>query len=143
MKPKPPLAVCPCNVDIVPRLPAVLEHGGFQVWRNQSTAPARFDYAVSDGTRRVALKVVNGVAEEKVLLVLGRMRFEWKLRALFGRKKFVAAVVACLQRATRGDPDEGFEGAGVLAPLRPPPSVLSAAAATELPRAGDEGEAYA
>lgn len=113
------------------------------MWRNQSTAPARFDYAVSDGTRRVALKVVNGVTDEKVLLVLGPMRFEWKLRALFGRKKFVAAVVACLQRATRGDADDGFEGAGVLAPLWPPPSELTAAAARDLPRPGDERAAYA
>ena len=78
--------------------------------------------------------IVLGVASAptwilRMLVALGR-----KLRS--GRRPLVSP-----RGNNRGDPDQGSQGAGVPARLKPPPPVLVAAAAKALPGPGDEAAA--
>ena len=123
-----------CLIEFAPYVSDHLKRGGFQVCRRESSVPAIFDYVVSDGVRRSALTAVKHPLKKDLTLILAPLSWGWRLPALFGRKKFSFALTACLLNASWSDPDKGFQGAGVVAPLKPSPSLLSASAAQSLPR---------
>jgi len=80
--------------------------------------------------KKTLARIIFGVAHAPMLIprlfvAMGRrIRSSWR-----------ALVIP--QGRKRGGPDDGSQGAGVTARLKPPPPVLSAAAATALPEPGE------
>jgi hypothetical protein len=139
------LAAFTCRAELAQRAADALELEGFAVSRGDPghlaylTAtgyflPASFACEVSDGSRRVALRGFKVGAAKTMVLVVNRLGVGWRFHALFGRKKFEETVVASVKRAVGRDPDDGFEGAGVTAPLMPPPHFLTASVAMQIPK---------
>jgi hypothetical protein len=88
-------------MELSPRIAEILERAGFDVRAREiralpiGIAPS-FQYAVSDGLRRLALIGVKH--RDKMVLLLRPLRPGWRLHALFGREKFASAVLECLLR---------------------------------------------
>jgi len=69
-----------------------------------------------------------------VTLMLAPLFPGWNIRGYFGQKKFAFEVTTWLLNASWGEPPSGLQGAGVVAPLRPPPLILLGNAAMPLPK---------
>jgi hypothetical protein len=134
---KAPTATFSCACGYAPLVFDHLRRGGIQVSYRESSAPAVFDYVVSDGARRSALVAVKHPGKEDLTLMLAPLRPRWGIRGLFGRRKFEFSVVTWLLSAAWGDPGNGLQGGQVAAPLKPPPLALVAGAAVEIPRPRD------
>jgi hypothetical protein len=90
-----------CSEDIAGRLPAILEAGGFRVSRwepkpNMHPAKPCLIYIISDGIRSGTLGCEK---EDGRVVMFFVLHWSWKLSAHIGKKKFAAAVIACLLHA--------------------------------------------
>jgi hypothetical protein len=135
---KAPTATFSCEIDYAPYVFDHLRRGGFSVSYHESSAPAVFDYVVSDGVRRSALTAVKHPKKKDITLMLAPMRPRRTFRGLFGQKKFDFAVVTWLLNASWGDPDNGLQGGGVVARLKPPPLTLVGSIARAFPPTDDD-----
>jgi hypothetical protein len=106
---------CECTAELAARLPEILNAAGFsvnprQVRPSQVGVTLMFDYAISDGVRRVALIGIKHRERGTVIVCLRPLRNGWRLAGLFGPEKFAMAVIECLVRegaAKSPFPDEG------------------------------------
>jgi hypothetical protein len=131
---KAPFAVFSCMTEFTPYVLGHLMRGGFQVARREAAVPAVLDFEVTDGTRRLALIAVKHPQKSDLTMMLVPLKSRWSLAGLFGKKKFCFSVSAWLQNASWDEPKEGEQGAGRVAPLKPPPLLLLEGAAMPLPR---------
>ena len=76
-------------------------------------------------------KIVIGAV--KTPMVVRRMFIALGRKIMFPLRAFVSE-----KGSQRGGPDDGSEGVGVPAPLKPRPPMLSAAAAKALPELGED-----
>ena len=82
---------------------------------------------------------VKSPKAKELRLILRPQRAGFSMRALLGRKAFFAALTGCLLGLNGIKPEGGggFHGAGVLAPLKPPPPAMAAGNAKEIPRGSE------
>jgi hypothetical protein len=138
---KAPVAIFSCPDDYAPYVFGHLQRGGFKVSKRESRVPAVFDYVVSDGVRKAAFIAVKNPTKKVLTLMLSPLSPGWNLRGYFGQKKFAFEVTTWLLNASWDDPPNGLHGAGVVAPLKPPPVVLLGSAALQLPKVNEPNPA--